>query len=90
MDLAGTAADRAFQVGTFTRWGRNPWTEGSYASARPGGLIARADLGRPVANRLYFAGDACHPVGSSSVGRALETGVMAAERLAGNLGRLPA
>ena len=76
--LLGSNTRKRFLTGTFTRWGQNPWTRGSYAAAAPGGLALRDDLRRPVGSRLFFAGDACHPEGSSSAGRAFETGVEAA------------
>ncbi|MEM9301050.1 MAG: NAD(P)/FAD-dependent oxidoreductase [Pseudomonadota bacterium] len=81
-DLLGSDIDTAFETGTFSRWGQNPWTRGSYASARPGGHKQREALRRPLADRLFFAGDACHPVSGASVGRAFETGIMAAEATA--------
>ena len=42
----------------FTLWGANPWTRGAYAAARPGRYAARAALARPVADRVFFAGEA--------------------------------
>jgi len=41
-----------------TRWGSNPWVRGAYSAARPGRTAARRELGRPVADRLFFAGEA--------------------------------
>jgi monoamine oxidase len=41
-----------------TRWGSNPWVRGAYSAARPGRTAARRELGRPIANRLFFAGEA--------------------------------
>jgi len=80
--LLGANTRSKFLKGTFTRWGQNPWTRGSYAAAAPGGLLYRDVLGQTVGNRIFFAGDACHPEGSSSAARAYQTGVeVAAEVL---------
>lgn len=76
--ILGTKTRKKFINGTFTRWGQNRWTRGSYAAAAPGGLPYRDVLRRPVGDRVFFAGDACHAAGSSSAARAYETGVDAA------------
>jgi monoamine oxidase len=80
--ILGTDSRKRFVNGTFTRWGQNRWTRGSYAAAAPGGLPYRDILRRPLGNRIFFAGDACHKEGSSSAARAYQTGVdVAAEVL---------
>jgi monoamine oxidase len=80
--LLGANTRKRFLKGTFTCWGQNRWTRGSYASAAPGRLSYREVLRQPVGNRIFFAGDACHTVGASSAARAYETGVeVAAEVL---------
>jgi monoamine oxidase len=45
-----------------TRWGKNPWTLGSYSAALPGASKMHAVLARPVEDRVFFAGEACGPV----------------------------
>ncbi|MEP5764017.1 MAG: NAD(P)/FAD-dependent oxidoreductase [Halieaceae bacterium] len=42
----------------FQDWVSDPYSLGSYSVTRPGGLGQRAALARPVANTLYFAGEA--------------------------------
>ena len=80
--MLGEETGKKLVNGTFTRWGNNRWTRGSYASAAPGGLPYREVLRRPVGNRIFFAGDACHPGGSPTAARAYQTGVdVAAEVL---------
>jgi monoamine oxidase len=80
--ILGANTRGKFLKGTFTRWGHNRWTRGSYAVAAPGRLSYRDVLRQPVGNRIFFAGDACHSEGSSSAARAYETGVdVAAEVL---------
>ena len=44
-----------------TTWHGDPWTLGSYSAARPGQAHQRANLARPVDNRLFFAGEATSP-----------------------------
>jgi monoamine oxidase len=44
--------------GAMTRWGSQRWTRGAYAAARPGFAGARDMLARPVAGRIWFAGEA--------------------------------
>lgn len=62
-----------------TGWARDPWALGSYSHALPGHAGARAALAAPVAERLFFAGEATHPSFFSTVHGAWETGLRAAE-----------
>jgi monoamine oxidase len=41
-----------------TGWADNPWVLGAYANATPGHYGARADLAKPLAERLFLAGEA--------------------------------
>jgi len=41
-----------------TAWESDPWTLGSYSAATPGNGHRRADMGRPVDDVLFFAGEA--------------------------------
>jgi len=55
----GSRADTVFaSPAVVTGWGRDPFTRGAYAYARPGRAGARAALGTPVDGRLIFAGEA--------------------------------
>lgn len=54
----GTDVRRHFIKGHMTDWAANPLTMGAYSAARPGRHAARAVLARPVADRLFFAGEA--------------------------------
>lgn len=40
-----------------TNWGGERWVRGAYAAARPGQAAARQVLARPVAERIFFAGE---------------------------------
>ena len=57
--IFGSAVDTHFVKGSFTTWGADPWTLGGYANARPGKAHLRADLSKPVGDRVFFAGEAC-------------------------------
>jgi monoamine oxidase len=54
----GADARKAIGKGAMTEWGSERWTRGAYAAARPGHVDARSTLARPVADRIYFAGEA--------------------------------
>lgn len=56
--LFGGRVDKAFVKGTLTPWAIDPWSRGSYASARPGCTAQRARLAEPIGERVYFAGEA--------------------------------
>lgn len=44
-----------------THWGQNKWTLGAYSAALPGASEMHAQMARPVADRVFFAGEACGP-----------------------------
>jgi monoamine oxidase len=54
----GSNARKAVKKGAMTAWGSERWTRGAYAAARPGRAGARRTLKRPVAERIWFAGEA--------------------------------
>lgn len=56
--MVGSDARKHFVKGTLTGWAENPWTYGAYAAAIPGSYGARAALARPIADRVFFAGEA--------------------------------
>ncbi|WP_164659969.1 FAD-dependent oxidoreductase [Tropicibacter sp. Alg240-R139] len=63
-----------------TNWSRDPYTYGSYSFIPKGaGRRQTRDLGAPVGNRLFFAGEAAHPEYNSTVHAALESGQLAAD-----------
>ncbi|MEH6517720.1 MAG: NAD(P)/FAD-dependent oxidoreductase [Halioglobus sp.] len=45
----------------FKDWQTDPYSYGSYSITRPGGQGQRAELAKPVANTLFFAGEATQP-----------------------------
>lgn len=56
--MFGAKARNHFVKGHLTGWADNPWTRGAYAAARPGHYSARAELARPLGDRVFFAGEA--------------------------------
>jgi monoamine oxidase len=63
------------------RWGADPFARGSYSSALPGTSENRALLAEPVADRLFFAGEACSPDHYSTAQGGYLTGIEAAEQV---------
>ena len=66
VDFASQALNRVFGEkasshivkSDFTQWPRNPWVRGAYSAALPGHFAARAALKRPLAEKVFFAGEA--------------------------------
>ena len=56
--IFGNDVYKHFVRGLATDWDRDPWTRGAYAAALPGHHGARAELARPVGDRIFFAGEA--------------------------------
>jgi len=54
----GSDARKRFRRGHFSDWGGNPLTRGAYSAARPGRNGDRAALADPLADRVFFAGEA--------------------------------
>jgi len=57
--MLGSDVDKYFVKGALTKWASDPWALGAYSAARPGRAASRANLRRPVADRIFFAGEAC-------------------------------
>ncbi len=67
-------------------WHADPLVLGAWSAARPGHRAARARLAEPVADRLFFAGEACEPDDVGTAHGAHATGVRAAEAVLARLG----
>src|SRR4030095_5843815 len=83
--LFGADFDRRIRRGTATAWGGDAWARGSYSAARPGFAHCRSVLAQPVAERIFFAGDACTVDPFGAIHGAWASGVEAAARVAGAL-----
>lgn len=65
-----------------TRWGRDPFSFGSYSHVPVGASLADyRRLAEPVAGRLFFAGEATSDVYPATVHGAFLTGIREAERI---------
>ena len=77
--LFGPAVKKALGRSQVTQWNKEPWTQGAFASASPGGQFARRVLMEPLRGRVYFAGEAVHETAWGTVGGAWESGMRAAD-----------
>jgi monoamine oxidase len=84
--LYGSEVDKTFVKGTMTMWASDPWTLGAYASAMPGKTRQRGVLGQPLADRLYFAGEALAGSHAETCGGAYLSGQLVARDVARRLG----
>lgn len=65
-----------------TRWGRDPYARGSYSYiGQQGSGEDYDDMGRPVGDRLFFAGEACCRTHPSTVHGAYLSGLAAAKQV---------
>ncbi len=65
-----------------TRWLSDPWARGSYSYETPRNTSDdRKELARPIANRIFFAGEATHPIHYGTVHGALLSGEEAAKKI---------
>jgi monoamine oxidase len=81
-NIFGADIDRHFVKGRFTQWANDPDVRGAYAHQKPGAAGARTVLARPVADRLYFAGEAAAGSQSMTCDGAFSAGVRAARQAA--------
>lgn len=57
----GSKVEKHIGVRAASAWGREPSILGAYGAARPGEANKRADLAKPVEDRIFFCGEATHP-----------------------------
>ncbi len=69
----------------FTKWASNPFTRGAYSAALPCRYIERERLGRPLAERVFFAGEALAGPLIQTAGGAFLSGEETAKKLAATL-----
>lgn len=80
--LIGGDVDKHLMKTAVSNWGENPLVRGCYASAAPGAYPMRAVLRKPEADRIFFAGEACHKDLWATVGGADLSGAAAADDIA--------
>ena len=68
-------------------WASDPFSLGSYSFALPGHAGDRAIWAAALDERLFFAGEACHPSDFSTAHGAYLTGIAAADQAATALGK---
>ena len=85
--MFGCAVTRRAGEAVMSGWAADSDIGGAYSFARPGGGDLRGRLATPVANRLWFAGEAASRHGFSTVHGAWETGRAAADAVAAVTGR---
>jgi monoamine oxidase len=67
---------------TYTHdWQSDPFSRGAYSYVTVGGGEARQQLSAPMADTLFFAGEATHPDAAATVDGALQTGERAAQQI---------
>jgi monoamine oxidase len=77
-NMYGSGVCNRVKAARASTWGTAPWIWGGYAAMTPGGGDPRAVLAEPVADRLFFAGEAAHPHFFSTAHGAWESGQRAA------------
>jgi monoamine oxidase len=77
-DLFGADIKKAVRRKHATNWAKEPWALGAFSAAQVGGQPSRRILMEPLANRIYFAGEAVHETLWGTVGGAWESGDRAA------------
>jgi monoamine oxidase len=73
-------------AGHVCHWQRDPFSRGAYSYPAVGGADAPSALAWPIADTLFFAGEATHPGLSGTVAGALASGYRAAREVLAALG----
>jgi monoamine oxidase len=80
--LFGPVAEETFVKGRLVDWSGDPWARGGYSYTPVGAGDARANLATPVAQTLFFAGEATLTNGhAATVHGAIESGRRAADEI---------
>ncbi len=83
--IAGADARKAFDGGTLVGWSEDQHALGSYAVILPGRMRARDALARPIADKIWIAGEATAGVYAMTAGGAYIAGRDAAKAAAAKL-----
>lgn len=84
--LFGTSFQRRLRPVASSAWRREPWIGGAYSHALPGHADARRRWAEPVADCIFFAGEACSTTDFSTAHGAYDTGAAAADLAVARLG----
>ncbi|MEE3288863.1 MAG: FAD-dependent oxidoreductase [Pseudomonadota bacterium] len=80
--MLGNDIEKRFVKGFATVCGKIPLFDGAYSAVRPGKSAARGVLGRTLAEKLFFSGEATHRVQASTVNGELDSGRNSANQAA--------
>ncbi|MCB1342566.1 MAG: FAD-dependent oxidoreductase [Pseudooceanicola sp.] len=89
VDLFGSDLRAKVGRSLMTNWAGERRTRGAYAAARPGKAAARAALAQPVADRIWFAGEALAGSLAQTAGGARLSGEAAARAVMARLKAIP-
>lgn len=81
--IFGSEFVKQIRRATSTSWVSDPFSQGSYSAARPGYAHLREQLSVPIADKIFFAGEACSIRDFGTVHGAWESGERAARAVAG-------
>lgn len=79
--IAGSGVEARVQAGRLCEWRSDPFARGAYAFVRPGSGEPRHSYARPLAERLFFAGDSAGGDLAMTVGGAYRSGHDAANAI---------
>lgn len=79
--LVGSDARKHFVKGVRTDWANDPLVRGAYSCVRPGHAGVRQTLATPLADRVFFAGEACDSDYPALVNGAWDSGKRAARQV---------
>ncbi len=82
-NLYGSDVKKSIGRTAVTRWASDPWTMGAMSSSVSGGQISRQILAAPIADALWFAGEAAH---ETLWGGAWDSGERVADAVLSRLG----
>lgn len=80
-DMLGSEGVNSLSQAKAFAWERNPLFGGAYTAARPGRASARQALKRPVADRIWFAGEATSVSKPATLDGAISEGARAARTI---------
>ena len=86
--LYGAELKKAIGRTQVTRWNHDPFTLGAWSAAVPGSQFARRQFLDPIADGVWYAGEAAHETLWGTVSGAWETGERAADAVLRRLGPL--
>jgi monoamine oxidase len=79
LGVAPVLVERQLMAFWFHDWRADPWSRGAYSYPKAGGIHAARALRAPVADTLFFAGEAtCEPPNNGTVHGAIASGLRAA------------